>query len=406
LVFLNVRQTGATTIQYLSGSNVLTTATVPVGGESVPVFDGVLYTSPVVTGVRITFGGGPIFNFDGVFAAAVNSDVAPTNLVAADDLVQAEPTVEAPNIGATAGAPFSGRLDSFTDPDPNAQPGDFTATIDWGDGRRSTAAVTGSTSLGFSVAGGHTYSQAGTFAVTVTDQDTGGAERVIHFLAEVGTRSTTTGMSCSPATVRVGTASTCTATVTDIAAGSASAPSGTIGFTSPAGGGFASGASCTLVARSATASSCSTTFSPIRTGSVLGAYSGDSAHAASRGAGALAAFGHGCTLGVPSPKLPAHARTLRILTLCDQAVTVKLAATAMIARHGSRRGGKVSLGTATGRVSANRAATLVLHPSARTLAVLRSAAGHHQPISLALSLTATASTTTKATLTLPALKVS
>src|SRR5437870_360632 len=46
------------------------------------------------------------------------------------------------------------------------------------------------------------------------------------------THATTTGVNCMPASVPVGSATSCTATVTDATPGSASAPTGTVGFTS------------------------------------------------------------------------------------------------------------------------------------------------------------------------------
>src|SRR3989442_56257 len=45
------------------------------------------------------------------------------------------------------------------------------------------------------------------------------------------THATTTGVNCMPASVPVGSATSCTATVTDATPGSASAPTGTVGFT-------------------------------------------------------------------------------------------------------------------------------------------------------------------------------
>src|SRR5438132_256695 len=58
------------------------------------------------------------------------------------------------------------------------------------------------------------------------------------------THATTTGVNCMPASVPVGSATSCTATVTDATPGSASAPTGTVGFTNS--GGTFSASSCTL----------------------------------------------------------------------------------------------------------------------------------------------------------------
>jgi hypothetical protein len=71
---------------------------------------------------------------------------------------------------------------TFTDANPNAPLGEFTAVIDWGDGSATTdGSITQPSGVGttFDVAGGHTYSTAATFTVTVTISDIGGASAVV-----------------------------------------------------------------------------------------------------------------------------------------------------------------------------------------------------------------------------------
>ena len=63
---------------------------------------------------------------------------------------------------------------TFTDANPNGVAGDFTATIDWGDGSTSAGTVSTRIGGGFQVSGGHTYADAGTYSVTVTITDTKG----------------------------------------------------------------------------------------------------------------------------------------------------------------------------------------------------------------------------------------
>lgn len=75
------------------------------------------------------------------------------------------------NIGATEGALFSGAVASFADADPAATAGEYTATIDWGDGFSSVGTVSGPTGGPFTVSGSHTYSEEGTYVVTVTITD-------------------------------------------------------------------------------------------------------------------------------------------------------------------------------------------------------------------------------------------
>jgi hypothetical protein len=96
----------------------------------------------------------------------------------------------------------------------------------------------------------------------------------------VTTRPSNTSVVGAPATETVGVASTCTATVSDTAAGTTSTPTGTVAFTHTVGGDL-SASSCTL-----SAGSCSVTYTPTAvdsgTHTVTGAYGGDTTHVASR----------------------------------------------------------------------------------------------------------------------------
>ncbi len=72
--------------------------------------------------------------------------------------------------------PVSGAIAQFTDADPAGQAGDYTATIRWGDGVCSAGTVSPSPNgPGFQVTGSHTYAEDGTYPVTVTVTDSGGA---------------------------------------------------------------------------------------------------------------------------------------------------------------------------------------------------------------------------------------
>jgi hypothetical protein len=68
---------------------------------------------------------------------------------------------------ATQGIPFTGTVATFTDTNTANVAGDFTATIDWGDGDTSPGTVSGG-SGSFTVSGTHTYAASGPFSVTVT----------------------------------------------------------------------------------------------------------------------------------------------------------------------------------------------------------------------------------------------
>jgi hypothetical protein len=77
-------------------------------------------------------------------------------------------------IGASESAPFTSVVATFTDPNPLAQPGDFAATIDWGDGTTTTTGlVTEDAFKLFSITGGHAYADEGAgypLRVTITDK--------------------------------------------------------------------------------------------------------------------------------------------------------------------------------------------------------------------------------------------
>jgi uncharacterized delta-60 repeat protein len=78
-------------------------------------------------------------------------------------------------VTATAGAPFTGVVATFTDADPNGTAGQFTATITWGDGTTSAGTITANGQGGFDVTGTHTYAAAAGYDIVVQIQDVGGS---------------------------------------------------------------------------------------------------------------------------------------------------------------------------------------------------------------------------------------
>ena len=66
---------------------------------------------------------------------------------------------------------FNGTVATFTDSNVNAQPADFNAQINWGDGSPANNAVISLVSGTFQVGGVHTYADEGSFTVTVTVND-------------------------------------------------------------------------------------------------------------------------------------------------------------------------------------------------------------------------------------------
>src|SRR5436309_1972198 len=92
----------------------------------------------------------------------------------------------------------------------------------------------------------------------------------------VNKRTTTTTVACTPSTVVINQATSCTATVTDTATGTTSTPTGTVTFTP--------GGTCTLAGTGASAT-CSVSVTPTAAGSlsVSASYGGDANHATSTG---------------------------------------------------------------------------------------------------------------------------
>ena len=86
--------------------------------------------------------------------------------------------VSAVAVSGTAGASTGAvPVASFTDDGPSGSPGGYTASIDWGDGSAVTAGVvTARLGGGFDVTStGHTYAGEGSYAISITVRDAGGA---------------------------------------------------------------------------------------------------------------------------------------------------------------------------------------------------------------------------------------
>ena len=75
-------------------------------------------------------------------------------------------------VQATHGTQFNGAVANFVDGTPTATAGDFTASIDWGDGTRGSGTVSGATGGPFTVSGTHTYTNPGGYTLKVSLQDT------------------------------------------------------------------------------------------------------------------------------------------------------------------------------------------------------------------------------------------
>src|SRR5207249_2742910 len=94
-------------------------------------------------------------------------------------------TVNGGSFSATEGASFARQVATFSDATLSAAASDFSATISWGDGISTPGTVSANGGGSFSVSGGHTYSDEGAFAITVTLTDVGGASAVANSTAQV-----------------------------------------------------------------------------------------------------------------------------------------------------------------------------------------------------------------------------
>ncbi len=137
----------------------------------------------VITGANGSFSVAPaaghVFADEGHFATSVavlsGADGVTTTLSGAITATDADvlAVATAPAIAATAGQAYSATLATFTDGFGAATAADLAATIAWGDGTTSAGTVT-ATAGGFAVSGAHTWSAAGSDAVSVTLTDTDG----------------------------------------------------------------------------------------------------------------------------------------------------------------------------------------------------------------------------------------
>lgn len=101
-----------------------------------------------------------------------------TNAQGAQERATASVTWEAditaqpgPAMKGKTGQTLSGTEATFFDANTSAKASDYTATIKWGDGKKSTGTITSTGGGNFTVTGKHAYSKAGTFTITVTITD-------------------------------------------------------------------------------------------------------------------------------------------------------------------------------------------------------------------------------------------
>jgi hypothetical protein len=385
IVFLN--STGSAQIEYYNGDTQLAqgSVTAPAGTVS---FAGLLFPDPVVTHVVVMLNGASeIFGFDGTTVTPGTSGA-----VAGDDVVLAEPAPARPAVDATAGVSISPVLDTFTNTESQA-----TAVIDWGDGTRTAGTIVPAPGGAFNVTGTHAYADSGTYTATVTVSDFAGDEQTSRTTIQVAARPSATSVTCSPATVAVSATTVCTAIVSDVAAGSPSAPTGLVTFSSPAAGAAFPGAgSCILGATSVPGTSlCIVQFEPTQLpptqARVAASYGGDDAHGGSVGTTTVAVRSQRCTLSTLSRRL--RAGGFGVLVTCDARANAQVVAQAHATRKPGFRAFTIAFGSAHSVVTAGRPTVIVIKPASSVLRTLRAALRRHQRVSLKLTLTATAHST-------------
>jgi uncharacterized protein (TIGR03118 family) len=160
----NNPSTAAYTATILWGDGATTPGTISVNAGKFTVVGSHTYAEEGTDPITVT-----VNDMDGASGTATSTA----------DVADAPLTGTNATLAATLGGTFSGTVATFTDANPNGALGDFTATIDWGDGTKTTGTVSDGIGTTFTVAGSHAFSQAGPSTVTVTVNDVGGSQAVI-----------------------------------------------------------------------------------------------------------------------------------------------------------------------------------------------------------------------------------
>jgi len=122
-------------------------------------------------------------------------------------------TAAGQDLAGTEGAEVSAAVATFTDPDVLARAGEYSATIEWGDGSESSGAVSGSGGA-FRVSGSHTYTEEGSYKLTVkiSDMDNAGNTATTTSTATIGDAALSSACATSTATLQAFKGSTATFT--------------------------------------------------------------------------------------------------------------------------------------------------------------------------------------------------
>jgi len=147
--------------------------------------------SVVGGGSAFTVGGSHTYAEEGTYNAVVTfTDDSPGTASATATgsvvVIDAPLTASQVTIAGTDGVTMSNiTVATFTDADPNGSLGDYTASIDWGDGTSTAGTVAINPNGGFEVDGTHAYTQGGNYTVAVAISDTGGAAASVSSTANI-----------------------------------------------------------------------------------------------------------------------------------------------------------------------------------------------------------------------------
>jgi hypothetical protein len=116
-----------------------------------------VYNSPNVATATTVTASLTAGNFTPANGTLASNYTLPSTASGPGQITQASLSASGDNFSATAGAPFSGTVATFTTSDTADGAGAFTATITWGDGKSSSGSVTPNSAGKFTVSGSHTY---------------------------------------------------------------------------------------------------------------------------------------------------------------------------------------------------------------------------------------------------------
>jgi hypothetical protein len=205
-----------------SGTAVVATFTDPGGSESVADYAASIQWGDGGTsaGTIVDLGNGQFdvtsshtFAEEGNYPLSVtltHDELPPVTFTGTARVADAPLTATATPFVPLQGIPLNAtQVATFVDANPLGQIGDFTATINWGDGTTSSGTVTQSRGVGtpFAVSGTHTYAAPGTDTVSATITDDGGQTATASFAVTVGSSIFVLDPSVSGALTATGSAS-------------------------------------------------------------------------------------------------------------------------------------------------------------------------------------------------------